>query len=63
MTTKIAQFAKEQFGIELTDFQLQYIAIVSASDDRVVMRWPTKAGKTTADKVIRAYLQDGLKLA
>lgn len=63
MTTKIAQFAKDQFGIELTDAQLQYIAIVAAGNDKTVLNFGRKVGISTANKVIYAWLQDGLKSA
>lgn len=63
MTTKIAEFAKREFGIELTDAQLQYIAIQAAGPEKTILQFPRRAGITTANKVILAYLQDGLKAA
>lgn len=62
MTTKIQEFAKREFGIDLTDAQLQYIAIAAAGQKPIVMP-ARRMGLTTANKVILAYLQDGLKTA
>lgn len=61
MTVKIAEFAKTQFGIDLTDAQLQHIAIVASGQKRTLAPAARRMGLTTANKVILAYLQDGLK--
>jgi hypothetical protein len=55
--TKIEKFVKEQFGIELTVYELELIAIIASG--RVI---PTDnpAGKENANKAVLAYLQDGL---
>lgn len=58
---KIAEFAKTHFGIELTDAQLQYIAIIAAGEPPLLQLTGRRAGMATANKVIFAYLQDGLR--
>lgn len=63
MVTNIEQFAKDQFGIELTTAQLEYIAIVAAGNDKTVLNFGRKVGITSANKVIYAWLQEGLKAA
>lgn len=59
---KIQKFAKEKFGVILTDHQLQLIAIIAASPDdaEAFVYSPKQSGKTMAVKVATAYLQDGL---
>jgi len=58
--TDIELFAKAYFNIELTSQQLQYIAMVAAGTKNVV-QMQRKYGLTTANKVILAYLQEGMK--
>ena len=58
--TDIELFAKAYFNIELTDAQLQFIAMVAAGR-KPIMVLHRKLGLTTANKVILAYLQEGLK--
>lgn len=57
---KIEQFIERQFGIKLTKYQLEYIAMI-ASDTRPA--GAKQAGRTTDRKAALAYLQDGLKQA
>ncbi len=58
----IELFAKAYFKIELTDYQLQMIAIIAAGRDLKDQRISRKRGQTTAKKVTLAYLQEGIKL-
>ena len=57
---KIEQFVKEQFGITLTKYQLELIAIIASGKDVELIHTGKQAGKTTAYKAALAYLQDGL---
>lgn len=57
--TDIELFAKAYFNIELTTQQLQYIAMVAAGNNPIVKQ--RQMGLTTANKVILAYLQEGMK--
>lgn len=57
---KIEQFVKAQFGIELTKYQLELIAMLASGKDLTVMHTGKQSGKTTAYKAALAYLQDGL---
>jgi len=58
---KIEKFAKEQFGIILTPYQLELIAILAGGKKlTIITHAPKQAGKTTAYKAALAYLQDGL---
>lgn len=61
MLSDIELFAKAYFNIELTDAQKQFIAMVSTGSKRATMQFGRKHGITTANKVILAYLQEGLK--
>ena len=54
----IALFAKAYFNIHLTSWQLQYINAM-AHDRRIV--GAMRVGKTTAKKVLQAYIDEGLK--
>lgn len=54
---KIEQFVKEQFGIELTVYQLELIAIIAAGR---VLPTDNPDGKEIAYKAALAYMQDGL---
>lgn len=56
----IELFAKAYFNLELTTDQIQYIAIVAAGT-RPILAKQRRIGLTTANKVILAYLQEGLK--
>lgn len=60
--TDIELFAKAYFNIELTSQQLQYIAMVAAGRKHVVTQFGRKTGITTANKVVLAYLQEGMKV-
>lgn len=57
----IERFAKAYFSIELTDAQMQVIAMVASGSKHVVIQPSRKMGITTANKVILAYLQEGMK--
>lgn len=59
MDSKIAQYAKEHLGITLTEFQLDLIKDVAAG--KPIGQLPPRAGLTTANRVMRAYLTDGLQ--
>ena len=54
---KIETFVKEKFGIELTVYELQLIAIIASGK---IIPTDNPAGKNTAYKAALAYLQDGL---
>lgn len=58
----IERFAKAYFNIELTDAQMQIIAMVASGSKHVVIQPRRKMGINTANKVILAYLQEGIKL-
>lgn len=61
---KIEQFVEQQFGIKLTQPQLEMIAMIAANPEkRFAMTGGRSAGKTTAYKAAMAYLQDGMKPA
>ena len=62
MLSDIQLFAKAYFNIDLTDAQMQMIAMVSTGKPMKELRFGKRSGKTTAQKVILAYLQEGLKL-
>lgn len=57
----IELFAKAYFNIHLTNQQLQYIAMVAAGRKHATLQFGRKHGITTANKVILAYLQEGMK--
>lgn len=57
--TDIQLFAKAYFNIELTSYQMEYIAILAAGGKTDRIRRP-RAGIKTADKVVLAYLQAGV---
>lgn len=59
-TSKIAQFAKDHLGIELTSWQLEIIEAVAKGEPVVNRR---QMGINTANKVMRAYLTDALQPA
>lgn len=54
----IELFAKAYFNIELFDAQKQVIAMIAAGQKP---RMGKRAGVSTAEKVIREYLREGLK--
>jgi hypothetical protein len=60
--TKIEKFVKEQFGIVLTPYQLEIIAMLATGKDVKAIDVVKRGGKTTAYKAALAYLQDGLKV-
>lgn len=58
---KIEVFMEKNFGIKLTEKQLEIIAIIAAGDNKAVVQRPGRqAGVTTAYKAALAYLQDGM---
>lgn len=59
MDTKIAQYAKEHLGITPTEFQMEIIRDVAAG--KPIGQLPPRAGLTTANRIMRAYLTDGLE--
>lgn len=59
-TSKIAQYAKDVLGIELTTWQLEIIETVAKGETVVNRR---QMGLSTANKVMRAYLTDALQPA
>lgn len=61
MDSSIAKYAKEHLGITLTEFQLDLIRDVAAG--KPIGQMPPRAGITTANKVMRAYLAAGLETA
>lgn len=60
--TDIELFAKAYFNIELTSKQLEYIAMVAAGKKIIIRVSARPMGLRTADKVIMAYLQEGLRI-
>lgn len=58
--TDIELYARAYFNIELTSFQMEYIAIFASGNHHQV-HVAKKAGITTANKVILAYLQAGIR--
>lgn len=54
---KIEQFVKDKFGIELTVYELELVAIIAAGR---VLPTDNPIGKDNAFKAALAYLQDGL---
>lgn len=59
--SKIAQFAKDHFDIELTTWQLEIIQ--ATADGKTIAPTPPRMGLSTANKVMRAYLTDALQPA
>jgi len=57
----IELFAKAYFNIELTSAQMQHIAMVAAGTKNIRILSGKRMGLSTANKVILAYLQEGLK--
>lgn len=57
--SKIAQYAKDVLGIELTKFQIQLIEQVAKGTP--IKHTPPRAGVATANRVMRAYLTDALQ--
>lgn len=62
MLSDIQLFAKAYFNIELTTQQMEFIAMVAAGKQLNELRISRRAGLNTANKVIRAYLQEGVKI-
>lgn len=60
--TDIQLFAKAYFNIDLTSAQMEFIALVASGTKQPSLRFGRKAGITTANKVIYAYLQAGLSV-
>lgn len=58
--TDIELFARAYFNLELTSAQMEYIARVAAGTKPLEGIKVRKMGLTTANKVIRAYLQAGI---
>lgn len=61
LLSDIELFAKAYFNIELTKMQMEYIRALAAPHKHRIMRISRRAGVTTADKVWRAYIAEGLK--
>lgn len=61
MDSKIAQYAKEHLGITPTEFQMEIIRDVAAG--KPIGQLPPRAGLTTANRIMRAYLTDALQPA
>lgn len=59
---KIEKFVKEVYGIELTRYQLELIAVIAANPEGklTILGGGKQTGKTTAVRSALAYLQDGL---
>lgn len=57
----IAEYAKKQFGIELTEAQLELIKLVS--EGKTIVQRPPRMGVSMANRVMRAYLADALQPA
>lgn len=55
--TKLEQYALEKHGIRLTKYQLD---LIRAWCDGKTIISPKAAGKTTAVKIVRAYVGDSL---
>lgn len=59
----IERFAKAYFNIELTSKQLEIIAMMSTGSVKLTANLSARAyGKNTVQKIILAYLQEGIKL-
>ena len=58
--TDIELFALAYFNLELTKEQLEFIALVASGTKQPSMRLTRRAGISTANKIIYAYLQAGL---
>lgn len=58
MKTKIEIFAQKKLGIELTKFQVKLIA--AWANDKIVQT-AKKSGVSTARRVMREYIKEGLK--
>lgn len=61
LKSDIEIFAKAYFNIELTKQQMEYIRALAAPHRNNLFRISRRAGTTTADKVWRLYIQEGLK--
>lgn len=59
--SKIEVYAKEVFGIELTEFQMELIKTIAAGAP--LTYYPARAGVNTANRVMRGYLSEALKPA
>lgn len=55
--SKLEDFAKEQFGITLTEYQLK---LIEAYTENKVFLHARQSGLTTANKILRAYIKDAL---
>lgn len=60
LKSDIEIFAKAYFGIELTSYQMDYIRALANPRRHNVFRINRRAGITTADKVFREYINQGL---
>lgn len=61
---RIEIFAEQHFGIKLTKYQVELIEAIAANPEKkFVLQQPSprSAGKTTAMRVARAWLEQGLK--
>jgi hypothetical protein len=61
MQTKIEQFAKDHLGIAPTKYQVELMKAVA--EGKTVQYIGPRAGRSTALKIVREYLADGLKPA
>lgn len=59
--TDIQLFARAYFNLELTSYQMEIIALVASGKPIGDIHSPKQSGKTTANKVILAYLQAGVR--
>lgn len=59
--TDIELFARAYFNIELASYQMEYIAMVAAGTKHIGIMTGRKQGLSTANKVILAYLQAGVR--
>lgn len=62
IATDIQLFAKAYFNIELTSYQLEYISLIATGKKHIVSIFPrNRDGRSTANEVVLAYLQEGLR--
>lgn len=59
--TDIELFARAYFNIELTSYQMEYITLIAGGTKHIQFTGAKKAGLTTANKVVLAYLQAGVR--
>lgn len=59
--TDIELFARAYFNIELTSVQMEMIALIASGKPMGELRFGRQTGKETAEKVVLAYLQEGIR--